>query len=443
MPVTAAILVPHPPLIIPAVGKGQQRRIQKTIDSYREAMAFLTQFPLDAAVIISPHAPVYADYFHISGGTGACGDFSRFGARETKAAAVYDEALAKDIAAFAGERGLPAGPLVRHGDDGLDHGSLVPLLFLGERAPKLPIVRMGVSGLPALTHYRLGQCIESAAGKKRVAVIASGDLSHRLKADGPYGLAPEGPALDRAILEALREGDFLKLLALPDPLLEKGCACGVGSLLIMAGALDARGVTSSVLSYEDTYGVGYAVATFLPDAADETRGFGDRYETERQQEALRMHADEDAYVRLARQAVTARVSSGKTIAPPEGLPGDLLRDRAGVFVSLHQYGQLRGCIGTIAPTTPCIAQEIIQNAISAATRDSRFHPVAEEELPTLTIKVDVLTPPEPIADIAQLDPARYGVIVKAGTRSGLLLPDLDGVDTAKRQVAIAMQKAGI
>jgi len=120
-----------------------------------------------------------------------------------------------------------------------------------------------------------------------------------------------------------------------------------------------------------------------------------------------------------------------------------MKQRAGTFVSLHKRGALRGCIGTFEPTCPNVAEEIIQNAISAATRDPRFPPVQDSELDDLEISVDVLSPPEPVESMAELDPERYGVIVESGWRRGLLLPDLEGVDTAEYQVEIARRKAGI
>lgn len=150
-------------------------------------------------------------------------------------------------------------------------------------------------------------------------------------------------------------------------------------------------------------------------------------------------------VQLARETVELFVRQGRTLDPPDELSPEM-RQRAGTFVSLHdRFGELRGCIGTILPTQANVAQEIIQNAISAATRDPRFPPVQPEELDGLDIKVDVLTTPEPISGPEELDPKRYGVIVedKHGWRRGLLLPDLEGVDTVEYQVDIARRKAGI
>ncbi len=148
-------------------------------------------------------------------------------------------------------------------------------------------------------------------------------------------------------------------------------------------------------------------------------------------------------VQLAKQSVETYIRSGKTIESPAG-PSPEMQGQAGTFVSLHdRSGNLRGCIGTIAPTQPSIAEEVIQNAISAATRDPRFSPVKAKELEGLDYKVDVLTEPEPIAGPDQLDPKRYGVIVESGWRRGLLLPDLEGVDTVEYQIEIACRKAGI
>ena len=148
-------------------------------------------------------------------------------------------------------------------------------------------------------------------------------------------------------------------------------------------------------------------------------------------------------VKIAKDAVEFYVREGKTLPLREdGLPPDL-KERAGVFICLKINGSLRGCIGTFQPTEPTIAHETVRNAISAATCDPRFLCVRTEELDRIEYTVDVLTPPEPVADMCGLDTRRYGVIVQAGGRRGLLLPDLEGVDTVKDQISIAMQKAGI
>ncbi len=148
-------------------------------------------------------------------------------------------------------------------------------------------------------------------------------------------------------------------------------------------------------------------------------------------------------VQLAHRTIERYVRDRKVIEAPKQTTPEM-QAHAGVFVSLHSPGgDLRGCIGTFEPTTPNVAQEVIHNAIAAATQDPRFPPVGPGELADLDISVDVLTPPEPIQSMDQLDPKRYGVIVRSGRRRGLLLPDLEGVDTVEYQVDIARRKAGI
>jgi AmmeMemoRadiSam system protein A len=147
-------------------------------------------------------------------------------------------------------------------------------------------------------------------------------------------------------------------------------------------------------------------------------------------------------VELAKKSVEAYIREGKTLKLPEPLPPEM-SGKAGVFVCIKKHGELRGCIGTYLPSCECIGSETIVNAISAATKDPRFSPVREDELGVLTYSVDVLSCPEKVKDPSELDPRKYGIIVSSGYMRGLLLPDLDGVDTVEEQLRIAKMKAGI
>ena len=154
-------------------------------------------------------------------------------------------------------------------------------------------------------------------------------------------------------------------------------------------------------------------------------------------------AQEDAYVQLARNTIEEHVKNGRVMDVPNGLPKEIYTDKAGVFVSIKKEGRLRGCIGTIQAVQGSIAEEIIHNAVSASSKDPRFSPIRPEELDKLTISVDVLGTMEKIDSPKQLDVKRYGVVVTKGYRRGLLLPNLEGVDTVADQISIAKQKAGI
>lgn len=158
------------------------------------------------------------------------------------------------------------------------------------------------------------------------------------------------------------------------------------------------------------------------------------------------------HVNLARQTIETYLKENRLISPPKNLPREMLKNKAGVFVSIHkksqstsnESGELRGCIGTFLPTRENIAQEIIHNAISAAFHDPRFYPIQENELDNLEISVDVLSKPGPIDSIEELDAKKYGIIVKSHDgRTGLLLPDIEGVNSVDEQILIACQKANI
>ncbi len=444
MGIAAAFMVPHPPLIVPDVGKGEEKKIMDTIHAYHEIGKRIGELKPDTIVVVSPHQTMYADYFHISPGKGAKGDLGQFRAGNVKMEVSYDTEFVKELCRLADIGRIPAGTLGER-EKRLDHGTMVPLYFVGQYWKGYHLVRIGLSGLPLITHYELGQCIQKASeslGRKTV-LIGSGDLSHRLKEDGPYGYPEEGPAYDSRIMDIMARGGFGELLEFPEDFCEKAGECGHRSFTIMAGALDRLELEAERLSYEGPFGVGYGICSYIPCGWNPERDFGEKYEQKEKERLLELRGKEDEYVRLARKTIEEYVRNKKKINLPEGLPEEMSGRAAGVFVSLKKDGRLRGCIGTICAVQKSVAEEIIENAISASVRDSRFEPVEPEELDKLVISVDVLGDTEKIESPAQLDVKRYGVIVTKGYKRGLLLPNLDGVDTVEEQIAIAKRKAGI
>ena len=444
MAVKGAVMVPHPPLIIPDVGRGQEKAIQATIDAYHEAAKKIASWQPDTVVVLSPHSIMYADYFHISPGTGARGDFGQFRAPQVKIQVQYDTELVEALSQEAEAREIPAGTMGER-DSRLDHATMIPLWFLNHYYTDYKTVRIGLSGLPLSQHYMLGQCIQKAAELcgRNIVVIGSGDLSHKLKEDGPYGFQKEGPEYDSRIMEVMGAAAFDQLFDFTEEFCDKAAECGHRSFVIMAGTLDRLAVKAEKLSHEGTFGIGYGVCTYEVEGRAPERDFLRQYEEKIAEEAKRRKESEDAYVRLARQTIEAYVGERRQISIPKDLPEEMYESRAGVFVSLKEEGRLRGCIGTIAPVQKNIAEEIIANAISASTKDPRFHPVQPDELDKLVYSVDVLGTPEAITSPDELDVKRYGVIVTKGRKRGLLLPNLDGVDTVEDQITIAKQKAGI
>ena len=444
MGILAAYMVPHPPMIVPAVGRGGEKQIEKTTNAYERVAAEIASLAPDTIIITSPHSVMYTDYFHISPGKSARGDFGLFRASQVSFEENYDAELVSAITEIARKQGFPAGVMGER-DRKLDHGTMVPLYFIRKKYSGGKIVRIGLSGLPLTEHYRLGQMIREAVDGlgRRAVFVASGDLSHKLQDYGPYGYAKEGPQYDERIMDVCSRAAFGELFDFDETFCERAAECGHRSFVIMAGAFDGISVDAEQLSHEDVTGVGYGICIFHPQGPDESRHFLDQYLAQQEKKLDAARSAEDPYVKLARASVEHYILHHKKLPLPQDLPSELVSRRAGAFVSIHEHGRLRGCIGTIAPVQDSLAQEIIDNAVSASTRDPRFDPIKADELAWLEISVDVLGDPEPISSPRELDVKRYGVIVTKGRKRGLLLPDLDGVDTVEQQISIAKSKAGI
>ena len=412
----SAVIMPHPPIAREAVGRGEEKKIKATIDAYHNASQYIADFAPETIVIISPHNIFFRDAFYISPGEFYTDSLARFGAPADRLSIPYDTELREEIVRLLEEESIPVVQNKRYANEP-DHGSLIPLLFVNEVYHDFRVVRIAPSMLSDETLMEAGRLIERAAAHlgRKITIIASGDLSHKLLEEGPYGYVKEGPEFDERVTEMMRNGDLGSFRDFTPEFRDRCAECGLPGFIMLSGALENYHIRPGFLSYEGTFGVGYAVCTF---------------------------AAEDACVRLAKDSLEKYIRTGKHLIRPEELPEWMTRERAGVFVSLHKRGDLRGCIGTILPWSDCVADEIIALAVEAGTRDPRFSPVRTEELPELEYHVDVLSKPEP-AEYSQLDAKRYGVIVTNGHRRGLLLPDLEGVDTPGQQIAIALQKAGI
>ena len=414
--IKTAHIMPHPPIARPLVGRGEEKKIQATLDAYRKASLAIAADRPETIVIISPHNIFFRDAFYLSPGETYNDSLARFGAGADRVSVPYDRELREEILKLGEEAGIPVVSDPRYEKEP-DHGSLIPLLYVNEVYGGYRVVRMAPSFLSDEMLLEMGRIIERAAAHtgRKITIIASGDLSHKLLAEGPYGFVKEGPEFDSRVTEMMKKGDLRAFSEFSPEFRDRCAECGLPGFIMLSGALESYDITPVFHSYEGPFGVGYAVCSFRV---------------------------EDQCVRLAKASLEKYILSGKMMKRPDVLPEWMTSQRAGVFVSLHKNGELRGCIGTIFPWSGCVAEEIIALAVEAGTRDPRFLPVTAEELPLLEYNVDVLSAPEG-AERGQLDAKRYGVIVTNGSRRGLLLPDLEGVDTPEEQIAISLRKAGI
>ncbi|HHZ11487.1 MAG TPA: AmmeMemoRadiSam system protein A [Acholeplasmataceae bacterium] len=435
-------LMPHPPIIIPEVGRGEERKIAATAAACLQIAREIKEIAPETIVVITPHGLMFRDAISGTYETSLFGSLARFGAGNVAVTKKIDLEVLDRIAEMAEEGGIPFLKLdertarrYRRTNE-LDHGALIPLYFVEKEYRDYKLVHITYGLLSDLDLFRFGNIIRKALEtlNRKAVIIASGDLSHRLTKDGPYPYSPRGKEFDATLIGLLEKGDLRGVFKIDGGFAEEAGECGLRSVKIMLGALNTD-FTGEVLSYEGPFGVGYGVLRLVPvpDGKDYTSLFAE--------EKRRKRKTEDDYVRLARESITTYLTRGRTMDVPE-LPKEMLARRAGVFVSLHKGGNLRGCIGTFLPTRKSVAEEIIHNAIAAATEDPRFPPVRKTELDDLDISVDVLSKPVK-ARKEELDPKKYGVIVSSGFRRGLLLPDLKGVDTVEKQLKIACEKAGI
>jgi AmmeMemoRadiSam system protein A len=437
------IVSPHPPIMVAAVGGSRAEVTRASSDALKAAGQALAVFDPDAVVVMSPHAPALADAIAVDDSPSMSGAMSQFGDANVHSW-TGDPHLAHALLTELAARDVPA--VARTDDDRLrpgwlDHAVLVPLSFL-DPLQHYPLVVISLSYRPYAEHRVVGQALADAAARtgRRIAFVASGDLSHRLTPDAPAGYSPRAASLDEAIVGLVRQGRLKDLSAIDQGLVDAGGECGLRSFIALGGFAGEDPVPTRVLAYEGPWGVGYLTALVgqaALDAADD-RALAT---SQRGSKGGSAGMPESEVVALARTAIEAFVREGRRIEDPQ-LAGAEYPERAGAFVSLHIGDALRGCIGTVLPTRDTLAEEVAANAVEAATRDPRFGPLAPHELDDLVVKVDVLHAPESCS-LDELDPKRYGVITSSGWRRGLLLPDLEGVDEVREQVAIAMQKAGI
>lgn len=421
-------IMPHPPVIVSGIGRGRELQAAATVEAMKRAAKEIGKDRPTTIILSTPHAPCFRDYVYIQDSETLEGDFAAFGSPDIALSFQNNKDLALSVAKKAALKGIGAGGLSeqqkrQYGiSDRLDHGALVPLYYISRELENFRLVCISTPFLFFQELYEFGRCVREAVEEsgERAVYIASGDLSHRLTRDASAGYNPKGREYDEALVEKVRQADVKRLLETDMDFLEEAGECGTRSIVMMFGALDGMKLAPEIYSYEGPFGVGYLIAKV--DAAE---------------------AGESVHVRLARETLETFVREGRTISVPQWVPAEFRTRRAGAFVSLKKDGMLRGCIGTIGPVRVNLAEEIINNAVSAGIHDPRFPSVSEDELKDLVYSVDVLGPPEKIDSMEELDVKRYGVIVTSGFRRGLLLPDLEGIDTPPQQVDIALQKAGI
>jgi MEMO1 family protein len=454
----SVVFTPHPPIVIPEIGRGEEVKAKDTIEGMHKLGEFVQEMKPEVIIFITPHGNSFSNGTCILDKDIISGNFSNFGYPDIEfkkrsnrelSKKIYNKFEEEDYVSILMDDSLAKDYKTKVE---LDHGAMVPMYFIDLYYKEYEIVHITPGNTPLIENYYLGDYIQKAieGEEKSVLLVCSGDLSHALKEEGPYKFHPKGEIFDEKVRNAILDKDPLSLISMENKLVQQAAQCGLRSFIMGFGFLDGIGYGSRVLSYEGPFGVGYLTGylrsndniknnSMIPKLGELSRGF---YKEKT--------SKEDQYIKLARKAIEEYVKFGRkldidkyTREFTQGFIEEILNKKAGAFVSIHNQNMLRGCIGTIEPTQRNLLDEIIYNAINASGHDTRFHPIEEKELFDLDIKVDILKEPEPIDSIVQLDVKRYGVIVEKGHKRGLLLPNLEGVDSVEEQVEIAKTKANI
>lgn len=410
--ITLATLMCHPPVIVPGVGRGRERSAAATAEAMREAARRIVASAPDTIVLISPHSPRRQSAFGVWDTRRITGSFERFQAPEEIVDLPNDTPFVDTLT-----KSHDFWPIGHDDDTGLDHGATVPLYFIAEIGWTGPTVVVSLN-LPNDGHLnKLGAAIAATAESlgRRIAIVASGDMSHRLSQGAPSGYHPEAYVFDRMFISRLEKQDPDALLDI-DPDLAELAAEDV--LDPVFAALHSTGFDPSgveVINYDAPFGVGYGIAVLYSPPLPLT-----------------------SLPIIARLAISAALS-GQKYHPQK------IGSHAATFVTLRSPdGKLRGCIGSIEPRENDVGTETARNAIAAALDDPRFPAISAAELKTSEIEVSVLSPPQPITSPDELDPSVYGVVIEASDgRRGVMLPAVPNLETVDQQLAATREKAEI
>ena len=406
MPLVAAGLFPHPPVLIPEIGEEKTAQIKTTVDAVKKAVALIMEQKPDTVVMMTPHNISFSDGSAVLIDTELQGDMGAFGHPELSMTFSVENSMIRHIvkkaSRFAHIHSLDRDEAAYYKKSlEIDWGSFVPLYYLQQAGFDGKIILISPDYTKREKDYALGGIVTSVAKKSRhrVALIASGDLSHKLTPDAPHGYTPEGEKYDAIAMKSLETRDPLLLDALSTPYVSDIDTCGLPSLYFLLGALGNSPAELAVLSHEGPFGVGYGVALYLP-----------------KEEAAEKKTATDPYVKLAKEAIEKYVKTGRFLRIPKDLPPELEKPGA-VLITLREYGATRGYAYALRPQFHNLAEEIIHMAKAAATESHQYMPVQVDELDNLDISVETIESLEPISSIEELDPSRYAFVVEGHYQS--------------------------
>ena len=448
--IKGAYILPHPPILLDEIGKDQVNKCLEVKEGFRRVGEEIKKLKPRTILIITPHGPVFSDGIAISYDGFLEGNLKKFGYDSITYDKKNNVHLVDRIIYETGKVDVPCLKLTDDNaayfniDKSLDHGTIIPMKFIEEVYSDYELVHITYGLFSSEKLYEIGMAIKEAVKgiDEEVVVIASGDLSHCLSKDGPYPYHASGEVFDGSVRNLLNQKDIEAFIAMPEEIKSEASECGKRSIDMMLGTLDGYDFEVNEYAYQKPFGVGYLVMGFEALKKDDSKNRFEKILQVAKEETRASINRESRFVSLARNAILNYLQMRDSIFD-ERLTHEMLDVKAGVFVSLKKNGGLRGCMGTIGPTEENVALEIVSNALKAAFEDPRFPAVEKEELDSIKISVDIIHTPEVIKSMDELDVKKYGIIVTSDYKRGVLLPDLEGIDSVEEQLRIACQKGQI
>ena len=416
-------LTPHAPVLIPDIGRHDLLKLNQTVSAMKELARQVVRQEPDVIVIVTPHGKANGDAFGVLGREWLLGDFARYRAPQIALDAPGDPVVAAAIRDLVEAADLPIVQLDRAQPVPLDYGVTVPLYYLQKAGYNGSIVPVTVSHGSREDHRAFGRAIAQAVSGlgKSTVLLASGDLSHKLTPNAPAGYAPEGARFDELLVKLLGGGDWDQIFEMDESLWKNAGECGYRALLVLLGALEKSMPRAQMLAYEGPFGVGYATAAIEVD------------EPEQQDDAFNPAG-------FARQVIDTYLQTDRLPPAPAHFPAE----PQGCFVCLRRDGQFAVCVGSVVPGEDTLAKEIARHALRAVQQYAERHEMnIDEVIHHLGFTVDLLSDLEPVEQLSDLDPKVYGLVVAGKGRQGVVLPDLEAVETPEQQLELAMRKAGL
>jgi AmmeMemoRadiSam system protein A/AmmeMemoRadiSam system protein B len=460
--------MPHAPIILPTIGITEADCVSKTYQAMMQVGREIAEEKPDTIILISPHGPRFSDVIPLHDQEAYGGSLNTFGDFETVFEYKKDEAFIRTLLQLNDEEQGKFYRFKREDferfeiDIKLDHGALVPLYFVQQFYTDFELVLMSDADFDPVSLMKAGRLIEKTAAslQKKVIVIASGDLSHTLSDQGPYHYHPASKVVDQAVVSAFQNNQLLSLASLDYEAVENAGICGLNSLFMLFGVYHNKMYKSNCMSYEGPFGVGYAVAKIAEISSDYNPNWLKQLSAVLEDKARAQQEKAHSFSRIAYEIIKQKVLTGisqivrmqdtscfvgrEKITLTQEAFDQLNRPCDGLFVSIKKNGALRGCIGTvIGHDQETCYKQLSYYALQAAYKDPRFDPIDEEELSMLTVEIDLLSKLEAITLPVEHDVKKYGIYIRGEEASGVLLPNLSGVDNPVEQLQIALHKAGI